>query len=283
MDPLSGRRVFDLLLGAAQAGPSAAQELPAGVLRFGGRSALTAAQGFAAQVGDEFSLLLTVQQRRRTSGYLVYKASGGGAVRHFALFSSRTRGGALVFSYTHSRSARVASVRFPSPLRDGAWHRLLLTVSGHRATLAADGAPPQQRKLRSGVSDCGAGTGDCVWHIGERSGGAGRFKGKIFAAQLLADTAVAEMPDPAPHSPLHFAAQAARYLPARNDLGSFPSGVPLSDCATRCLALQQCRSFDAGRVGARKQGACYLSSSTEGGEEGLDLRRSTSLDYFQRL
>lgn len=102
-----------------------------------------------------------------STGYLWAKSNLGGTVRRIALY---VNGRGLRFFYKPVGSSGHTSVNFPvASLFDGAFHTVVLAVSGQTATVVLDGTLLPQQALVGVVDDCSAVDPDCIFFLGQRS------------------------------------------------------------------------------------------------------------------
>jgi hypothetical protein len=248
-----------------------------------------------------FSVALTFRTTLR--GYLVAKTNLAGDLRDFGLFMGSFSDRMSLF-YTPLGDTRTRVATFPNiNVRDGQYHQLLLVVSGNNAQLTVDGVASASITLLGVLGGCTSPAEDCLFFVGARSDGentqAFYFNGDISFARVYNNQALSEHPvesapptnisttaGPSTTEALFFNGQFRRvtsaYIPGNNAGGAFFSGVPVADCAARCLADQLCLSFDAGRPGTDREDDCFLAHVRAADVTG-GLRIIANLDYYERV
>eukprot|EP00729_Bicosta_minor_P010573 gene10573-34415_t len=161
------------------------------------------------------------KQAAGTYGYIAAKssapsASGKSWLRHYALYSSKSRG--LVFYYHYSDGSgtrRKASLTIgaDSQVNDGNVHTVVLAVappvnadaatSSVAVEVLVDSSSVFSGALKGEVSDCNHDDDDgssCIFDVAQRRNAAGkgtaRFQGTIYTALILPDKEIAGFPTP---------------------------------------------------------------------------------------
>lgn len=174
-----------------------------------------------------WTIAAEIEQAAGSYGYLFAKSaapsvSGRSWLRHYALYSSKSRGLVFYYRYTDSGgsgssvSKATLNVGVGSKVNDGNRHRVVLAVApadddGSGAgsvsmTVTVDGRIVFSGDLQGSVTDCsqdddndgGGGGGDCIFDVGQRRNAAGkgtaRFKGRMYTANILPDKEVRGFP-----------------------------------------------------------------------------------------
>lgn len=119
------------------------------------------------------------------TGYLWAKSNMAGTVRRMALYANSA---GLRFFYKAVGQATHSSAMFAvTGLFDGAFHTVVLGVSGRVATVVVDGVPLVSVQLVGEVDDCSDADAGCVFYVGQRSDASTntwRMTGTIAAAIL---------------------------------------------------------------------------------------------------
>eukprot|EP00038_Savillea_parva_P031378 m.85805 g.85805 ORF g.85805 m.85805 type:complete len:2894 (+) comp9644_c0_seq1:194-8875(+) len=119
-------------------------------------------------VSSNFSVGCNVSFDASTStGYLWAKSNLQGTVRTVSLYANRN---GFRLYYKPLGASEHSSVRFSAPgLFDGAFHSIVLAVSGQTATMVVDGGLLPPAPLNGPVDDCSAADPDCAFFVGQRS------------------------------------------------------------------------------------------------------------------
>jgi uncharacterized protein YegL len=154
-------------------------------------------------VAVEWTIAMTVEQKRGTTGYLFAKTADSGDAaknRYYALYAGSR---SLIFYYA-TRAGEAGSVRFGTQLdRDERLRVTLAVASGVAELRVFDGAFAQvelfRQRLKGDVADCTAGD-NCQFALGQRSGStataAGKFPftGVLHEVTMLSNKRVREYP-----------------------------------------------------------------------------------------
>ena len=187
--------------------PTAVQVLVAGPARQFAGNAPWQPPAYAAAPHPStgrFSLVLTVLQAPGTAGYLLAKTDASGARRFYSLYAD---GAGLRLYFAERGSAQLRLRRWPEPVNDGLYHRVVVAFDGLDVSLRVDGRLASAvAPLDALVDDCGQPSADCVLLVGGRAAATGsalELTGAVAYAAIYAGVALPFDPQPrAPPMPL---------------------------------------------------------------------------------